>query len=622
MFAGAIADVLHRSIENPSSSLSDPDDWVFDTFAGGKQSSSGIRVNHQTALTYAAVWRGINLISRDVAKIPLVVYRRLPGGGKERDLQHPAFRLLRRKPNPEMKAFDLKQTLMAHALLQGNGYAYIFRRGNGTPESVVPLNPVETYPVRENGTLWYLTRVHVPVTVSAPGSSPGPAPLPGKELGGWRKLRPEDVLHIKGLGYDGLVGYDVITVAKETLGIGLAMRKYGSIFFKNHAVPGVVLEHPLPLTAPAQANILKGWQRLVTGLDRSHATMILAEGMKAKILSIDARKAQLKEMREFELREVANFLGVPPHKLGDPTRTAFASLEQENQSYLNEALDGWLSQWEEECTDKMLTEKQNRENTHFCEFIREALVRADLATRTQALNSRVLAGVITRDEYRASENMNPLPDGIGKITMRPANMVLEDGEEEEPPPPTQPRGPKRIQPDIRFVSGLTSAPPSDDETDTKRIQPDIRFVSGLTSAQPSDDETDEDRSAKLLAAHRGLVESVARRFHRRIALQAVRAAGKPDSFVTWIDEEMPAKHRDAFVEAMEPVVSVLTASGRPIGPDDAANAVDTYLAEARESLLTAAECKASELTWRVETWATGAACMVGAQVWERMAAQE
>ena len=581
MFAGAVAEVLHRSLENPTSSLSDPEDWVFDTFSGGARSTSGIRITHKTALTYAAVWRGINLISRDVAKIPLVVYRRLPEGGKERDRKHPAFRLLRRKPNSEMKAFDLKQILMAHALLQGNGYAYIFRRQDGTPESLIPLDPIETFPIRENGKLWYLTRVSIPIAGPAPAS--GAAPLPGKETGERRKLRPEDVLHIKGLGYDGLVGYDVITIARETLGLGLAIRKYGSVFFKNHAIPGVILEHPLAIKPEAQANILKGWRRLVTGLDRAHSTMVLAEGMKAHVLAIDARKAQLKEMREFELREVANILGVPPHKLGDPTRTAFASLEQENQSYLNEALDGWLSQWEEECTDKLLTEQQKREDTHFCEFIREALVRADLATRTQSWNSRVLAGWVTRDEARDAENMNPLPDGIGKITMRPANMVLEDGEDEEPLPPAQPVPPPS---------------PSDDNSD--------------------DEDDDKDRSAQLLAAHREMVESIARRFHKRIAFQAVRAAGKPDRFVTWIDEKMVPGHRDALVDGLRPVVACLEATGVSIGPDGVERVVDDYLASVRESLLTAAECKPRELVERVRDWAGAADVTVGPLVWNEM----
>lgn len=555
MFATALAGVTSRaSLENPSSSLSDPEDWVFETFSGGTRSSSGVRVNRKAALGYAAVWRAINLISRDVAKLPLQVFKRNPGGGKDRDRGHPAYRLLRRQPNKEMKAFDFKQTLMSHVLLEGNGYAYISRLKDGTPDLLVPLDPTLTHPARIDGELWYITKD----IRNADGMRED------------RRLRPEDVLHIKGLGFDGLLGYNVIQIGKDTIGLGLAMKKFGSVFFKNHAIPGVVLEHPNKLSPEAKKNIIDGWKRLLTGLDKAHTTTVLEEGMKARLLTVDARKAQLAELRIAELREIANLLGVPPHKLGDPSRTSFSSLEQENQSYLDEALDPWLVQFEEECTAKLLTEAQKERDSHFIEFVREAIVRADLATRTESQNKRVLAGIVTRDEVRATENMNPLPGGIGKLTMRPANMILEDPDAEEVPPPTDPPPP---------------APVNDDDD------------------KDNDGDDDDDRSAKLLPAHRGLIESVARRFHKRIALQAVRAASKPDTFIDWIDEGLTSKHRDAFVDALEPVVDVLVASGRSINSNDAATAVAKYLAEARESLLTAAECQPSELVRRIENWA-------------------
>lgn len=406
-----------RSIEHPSTPLSAMDDEIWDAMTGGEKADSGVKVNHKTALTYSAFWRGVNLISTDVAKTPLLVYSELTPGDKRKDKTHPAYRLLRRRANRYMKAFDLKKTIVAHALARGNGYAYIFRRG-ADPAELLLLDPAVTYPVRENGVLWYVTAVNL-----VDGKS-------GAAYTDQRKLRPEDVLHVKGLGYDGLVGYDVITFAKQSLGLGLALRKYGSIFFKNGASINVVLEHPGQLEEEAAERLRKSWASMHEGLDNAHRTAILEEGMKAHALTVDARKAQLMEMREFEIREIANFLGVPPHKLGDTTRTAFASLEQENQAYLDEALDGWFCQIEEECTDKLLSTDQKESETHYCEFLREALKRVDYKTQVEGMVMELNNGLLSPDEGRAARNRPPYPQGLGRKFRIPGNInVIEEPQE-------------------------------------------------------------------------------------------------------------------------------------------------------------------------------------------------
>ena len=394
------------SLENPSTTLSDPDVWLYDAFSGGSKSDSGVRVGYKQALMYAAVWRGVNLISRDVAKIPLNVYVRLPDGGKERATAHPAYKLLRRQPSPYIKAFDLKQTLQAHVLLCGNGYAYVYRDGAGTPIELLPLNPMATYPKRDpDGRVWYVTRLTT-----------------GEE----RKLAAENVLHVRGLGFDGLQGYDVVTYARNTLGLGLAMQKFGAKFFNNGAAMNVVIKRPAdapPWSEETKANFRSSWAKMHEGLENSHRTALLEDGMEAVVLAIDAKRAQLAEMRAFELREIANVLGVPPHKLGDTTRTAYASLEQENQAYLDEALDGWLCQWEEECGAKLLTEKERNADTHFVEFQRDALVRVDLRTQVDVLVTEVNNGLLSLDEARAIRNRPALPNGLGAGYRIPANIL-------------------------------------------------------------------------------------------------------------------------------------------------------------------------------------------------------
>ena len=395
------------TLNNPSFDLNSPSAW--DYLASGP-SSAGVSVTAETALGYAPMWRGVNIIAGDVGKLTIYIYKR-KGEGKERDPAHPAYRLLATEPSTEMflTADVFKQTLQAHALLHGNGYAYIFRSKGGIPLELLPLNPHTTYPVRENGRLWYVTQVN------------------GQD----RKLDPADVLHIKGLGFDGLTGYDVITYAKETLGRGMAAGKFASKYFQSSARPSVVIEHPKQLSQPAAQRLRESWDTMHAGIENSHKTAVLEEGMKLNAFSSNAKDAQLLELRQFEIRDVANILGVPPHMLGDTTRTAFASLEQENQSYLDRSLDPWLVKWESECRSKLLTEREKAADSHVVEFLRLALMRVDAAARGEFYN-KATAGHpwMTVNEVRGRENMNPI-EGFDEI-VPPTNNF---GPEEPAPEP-------------------------------------------------------------------------------------------------------------------------------------------------------------------------------------------
>lgn len=485
-----------RSIENPAVSLDDPAAW---DLLGAEKTSTGVRVSRRTTLGYSPFWRGVNLISRDVAKLPLFVYKRV-GDGKERDANHPAYAVLRNKPNAEMTSFIFRQVLQSHALIEGNGYAFIDRDGAGNPMELIPLDPTATYPVRENGRLWYVTQV-------------------GQKL---RKLDPSNVLHIKGLGYDGLVGYSIIHMARESIGLGVALRDYGSRFFRANARPGVVLEHPAKISNEAAKRIRDSWNEMHSGLDNAHKTAILEEGMKLTVMSINAKDSQLLESRQFEIREIANWFGVPPHKLGDTTRTAFASLEQENQSYLDDALDPWLVVWEEECREKLLSEREKESDSHTVEFLRQALVRANLKDRGAFYNTALQGGWMNRDEIRARESMNPLPNGEGQKFYTPLNVTT-DGSvaiEEEP--------------------SESSEPPLDSR-----------------------------RRSAIDAAHRRLIHDAAARMVTRLGTHARKAAKSPDRFDDWLGG-MESEHLAVVRGAIEPVVSAYHAAigSDRIGPDE------------------------------------------------------
>jgi HK97 family phage portal protein len=383
--------------ENPRFNLNDPAAW---DALGAQPAASGVRVNRQTALQFSPYYRALSLISGAFAKLPLSVYRR-QGKGKQVDSEHAAQRLLRWKPNKEQTAFLWKRTMAVHSLAEGNGYSYIFRRGDGTPRELIGLDPVKTFPVRENGRLWYVTEVNADK----------------------RKLVPEDVLHFPGLSWDGMMGLSLTECAKESLGMGMGGQRYGSTFFKNAGRPAVTLEHPMKLEDKVKNALREGWERMHTGLDNAHRTAILDGGLKANVLSVNARDAQVLELLSFNLIDLANFFDLPPHKLGNRDAASFASLEQENQAFLDDGLDPRLITFEEQCWDKLLTEEQKDADSHVIVFDRKALIRANMQTRSAYFRT-ALGGRpwMTQNEVREEEGLNPLTTTEADQVLDPLNM--------------------------------------------------------------------------------------------------------------------------------------------------------------------------------------------------------
>jgi HK97 family phage portal protein len=394
-----------RSIENPSTPLSDPDAWLLD-LAGG-MSSSGMRINRQTMMSYAAIWRCMNLIAGYVGRTPCNVMENLEGGGQSIDRFHVAQKLVRRKPNPYMTQLTARVTMQAHVLAHGNCYGYIFRDGSGRPTEILPLLPTETYPMRVNGVLKYVTTIHM---------------NDDKNECEQRKLDASNVLHVKGLGYDGLVGYSVIDLARDSFGLGMAASKYQSKYFSNNAEPRVIIEHPADMKITAQNEFLRQWNAMHAGLENSHKTAILTQGAKVNPFSLRPKDGELISTRSFENKEIALWFGVPPHKVGDAGNASYNSLEQENQSLLDETLDFWFTAWEEEYDDKLLTEQEKTSGMRQCLFDRRALVRANLAARVSYYHWGLQDGWLSRDEVRQDDGRNPIPDGEGKKFLVALNM--------------------------------------------------------------------------------------------------------------------------------------------------------------------------------------------------------
>jgi hypothetical protein len=296
-------------------------------------------------------------------------------------------------------------------------------------------------------------------------------------------------------------GYDLVTFAKEALGRGLAMQKYGSIFFRNQARPSAVLLYPTKLSKPDRDELRANWERMQGGLDNAHRTAVLDGGLQVKELSLTARDSQLSDQERLSLVDVANIWGVPVHKVGGEGRTAYASLEQENQAYLDDGLDPWLVQFEEEAWDKLLTEDEKANDTHVVEFLRAALVRADLNARANYYRT-ALGGKpwMTQDEVRGAENLNLVGGGASDLSAPTPN-------------PAQ-----------------ATPPASNEEDDGDDDQ--------------SEDEARTERN-RLALLHRPLLADAVGRVTRRITHQAMRAAKKPSAFIPWLDQLNSANTQSA-----------------------------------------------------------------------------
>lgn len=509
-----ISSLAGRSLERPGVKLTD--ESAYDLLAAGT-SPSGIAINPRTSLTWSPVWRGVNLISTSVAKLPLYIYRR-DGNGKERDRDHPAFRLLRHKANAEQTALSWKQLMIVHALLHRGGYSYIDRDGNDAPRQLIPLDPTVTFPVRENGRLWYRTEIklHGP---DQPGSP--------------RKLHPIDVFHVMGLSLDGLTGLSLIDVAKQSLGLGIAQERYGAIFFKNNGTPPVVLKHPKTLPPDKRIQLREQWLTMQAGIERAHLPALLENGLELQELQVKAADAQLIESKKFSLVDVANWLGTPVHKLGGEGRTAYASLEQENEAFLSECLDSWLCKIEEEAFEKLLREREKLEETHLVEFLRQALVRANLAVRA-AYYRTALGGRpwLTQNEVRGMENLNPVEGG--DEILEPLNMGKGGADNEEKP--------------------------------------------SQTNSELSEANEANRQALKKLA--RQLVVDAAGRMAKRLHLHAARAAKQSRTFPEFLDA-FPTGHRPVVAEVFAPALAaVRLATSKPL---DAAAVVDQFLRETAET---------------------------------------
>lgn len=359
-------------------------------------STAGKNVSETSAMQMTAVYACVRILSEAVAGLPLHLYRYGNKGTKEKAIDHPLYHLLHDEPNPEMTSFIFRETLMTHLLLWGNAYAQIIRNGKGEILALYPLMPNRMKVDRDNaGEIFYeYTRSSGDARTSS-----GTVVL----------LKAKDVLHIPGLGFDGLVGYSPIAMARNAIGLAMATEEYGAKFFANGATPGGVLEHPGVLKDPAR--VRESWNSVYQGSGNSHRIAVLEEGMKYTPIGIAPNEAQFLETRKFQINEIARIFRVPPHMVGDLEKSSFSNIEQQSLEFVKYTLDPWVIRWEQSIHRALLA--KDEKDVMFVKFNVDGLLRGDYASRMNGYAVGIQNGFMSPNDVRELENMDRIPEELG-----------------------------------------------------------------------------------------------------------------------------------------------------------------------------------------------------------------
>jgi len=354
-------------------------------------------VSVQEALALPAIWRAVNMIASDVAKVPIDLYRRLDDGSRVAENWRPAAQRLRGDAAPGVSGFVFRKTVTAHALLTGNGFALIKRDGNRNPVQLIVLDPLRTRLDESRSDPRWKTV------------------MDGVE----RSIPDADVLHISGLAWNGVEGESPLELLRDAIRLELAIQRFAYGFFrKGYALSGF-LKSPRPLSPEEIARIRDEFRRRHSGVESAHDIAILAGGLDWQSAVTEPQKTQLVETRDAGLRAIANIFGVPPHKLGDPSRTSYASIEAENADYLQTSLDPWLVAWEVEATNKLISD--NAKGLFYFEHNRNAIMRTQFSERVNGYAKLIEIGVLSPNEVREKENLNKRDGGDAYYV--PANWM-------------------------------------------------------------------------------------------------------------------------------------------------------------------------------------------------------
>lgn len=416
--------VLTRWFKGEKRHIGPADDWA--TVLQAAESSTGLRVTPDAALRCAAVLSCVRVLSETVAGLPFITYRRT-AAGRERDPNLAIFKILSSRPNRYQTAFEFREMLMAHCLLRGNGYAQKVFDGRGNLVELVPLNPTRVEPtLQSSGEVVYRVKTLDFRTI---------------------ELAADQIFHLKGLATDGIIGISPIAYARESVGLAIATEEFGARLFKNDAKPGGILEHPGKLSDEAHNRLKNSWQSAHAGLQNAHKVAILEEGMKWTRIGVSSSDSQFIESRKFQIEEIARIFRVPPHLIGHLDHATFSNIEHQALDFVQHTILPWLRRWEQAISSRLMSEEENQ--THYCEFLVDGLLRGDIQSRYSAYAVGRQWGWLSADDVRRLENMEPLPNSTGEKYLVPLNML--DAAAPTPAPQSPPTSSRAdiLQPVVR-----------------------------------------------------------------------------------------------------------------------------------------------------------------------------
>ena len=382
-------------LDNPAIDIRKPEVWN-SIFGDGTTTDAGRNVNHNSILEYAPVFQSVSVISGDLAKLPLNIYRRrrdISADAREVDRSHPTFQMIRYKANAETSAFKLFRRLATHALLYGNGYCLIVRDGQGRPVELVNLLPDRTGTERQK----VGDKIELVYT---------------SEISGRVLVFPaSDIFHLEGPNSSDIGNADFLSKIRNAAALGLAQEKFASSFFKNGARVGGVLQIPTTFTQTAKENLQEGFDKTYSGADSWYKTVILREGATFNRLTSPPSEGQLSQGSEQSVRQIARFFSLPPSKLGLSDSVSYNSKSEDNQAYLDQTLGTWLAAITSEAWLKLLTPAEQAADSHYFEHNTNAMLRLDSLKRFQNYAIAIRNGILSPNEVRARENILPREGG-------------------------------------------------------------------------------------------------------------------------------------------------------------------------------------------------------------------
>lgn len=384
---------LFRARDKPQNAVSSAPSFYFGT------STSGKSVTPSSAVQVSAVYACVRVIAETIASLPVHVYE-VTDNGSRKATEHPLYRLLHDEPNEEMTSFIWRETMLSHLLLWGNSYSQIIRSGRSKVVSLYPLIPDKMEVDRDSrGNLTYTYTTNEGKTFS---------------------LKPEDVLHIPGLGFDGVVGYSPIALEKSAIGLGIAAEEYGSKFFSNGARPSGILVHPNTVKDPSA--LRASWNSAFTGSTNAGKVAVLEENMHFEPLSMPNNEAQFLETRKFQISEICRIFRVPPHMIGDLDRATFSNIEHQSISFAVHTIRPWLVRIEQAMNRALFPD--NEKGRFYVQFNLDGLMRGDYKSRMEGYAIARQNGWMSANDIRELENLNPLSDEDGgSVYLVNGNMI-------------------------------------------------------------------------------------------------------------------------------------------------------------------------------------------------------